>query len=442
MLAEYVQKRLEEGNAFIIIQVPPRHGKSELFSVYLPSWWRGNHPDENVLLVSYGADLAQGFSYRSREIFREMGPELWGLQLSQASSSKSTWEAEGHRGQMNAAGVGGPITGKGAHVAIIDDPVKGWEEAHSKNLRDKTWEWYQSVFRTRLEPGGSIILIMTRWHEDDLAGRLIKQKDGDPWEVIRLPAIAEEEDPLGREPGEALCPERYDERSLASIRTAVGGYVWEALYQQRPRQEEGELFKRQDFLYFHRDGDAYVLDTPYGVRRYPVSECWTFQTCDPAVSTKASADYFVLGTFAVTPHNDLLVLDIMRDRLQGPDQPDLMRRYYERFRPSFQAVESGAMGLNLYQAVVRAGLPVRELKAEADKRTRALPAAARYQARTVYHLRNAPWLDSAEAELLAFPHGANDDQVDVISYAAIVLAEYSGDVYEETLEDGVDFGIG
>ena len=442
MLAEYVQKRLEEGNAFIIIQIPPRHGKSELFSVYLPSWWRGNHPDENVLLVSYGADLAQGFSYRSREIFRETGPELWGLQLSQASSSKSTWEAEGHRGQMNAAGVGGPITGKGAHVAIIDDPVKGWEEAHSKNLRDKTWEWYQSVFRTRLEPGGSIIIIMTRWHEDDLAGRLIKQKDGDPWEVIRLPAIAEGEDPLGREPGEALCPERYDERSLASIRTAVGGYVWEALYQQRPRQEEGELFKRQDFLYFHRDGDAYVLDTPYGVRRYPVSECWTFQTCDPAVSTKASADYFVLGTFVVTPYNDLLVLDIMRDRLQGPDQPDLMRRYYERFRPSFQAVESGAMGLNLYQAVVRAGLPVRELKAEADKRTRALPAAARYQARTVYHLRNAPWLDSAEAELLAFPHGANDDQVDVISYAAIVLAEYSGDVYEETLEDGVDFGIG
>jgi predicted phage terminase large subunit-like protein len=443
-LAQQVQERLERGGVFIIVELPPRHGKSELFSIYLPSWWRGRRPEENVLLVSYGADLAQNFSYRAREVFREMGPELWSLELSQASSSKSTWESEGHHGQMNAAGVGGPITGKGAHLAIIDDPVKGWEDAHSRTFRERSYEWYQSVFRTRLEPGGSVLLIMTRWHEDDLAGRLIRQRDegqGDPWEVLKLPAVAEEGDPLGREPGQALSPDRYGEQELIRIRSAVGAYVWEALYQQRPRQAEGELFSRQDFRYFRREGDLYVLEGRDGVNRYPVAECWTFQACDPAVSTKASADWFVLGTFAATPHNDLLVLDICRDRLEGPDQPALLRRYYERFRPAFQAVESGALGLSLYQAMVRAGLPVRELKAEADKRTRALPVAARYQAGTVYHLAGAPWLDDLEEELLAFPHGAHDDQVDVVAYAAIILAEKASDAYEEALDGMVDLGI-
>ena len=192
---------------------------------------------------------------------------------------------------MVTAGVGGPITGKGADILIIDDPVKNAEEANSQTYRDKTWEWYQSTAYTRLEPKGAIILIMTRWHEDDLAGRLLKHMQngtGEKWEVINLPAIAEENDLLGRKPGEPLWPERYDLKELNRIKDTTGSYWWSALYQQRPQPPEGGLLKRSWIKYYQPH------ELPH------LEELDIYQAWDLAISTKETADYTVCTTVGVS----------------------------------------------------------------------------------------------------------------------------------------------
>jgi predicted phage terminase large subunit-like protein len=301
---------------------------------------------------------------------------------------------------------------------IIDDPVKNAEEANSKTYRDKAAEWYKSTAYTRIEPGGAVVIIQTRWHEDDLSGRLLTEEP-DKWTVISLPALADHADPLGRQPGEPLFPKRYDVPALEEIKRTLGGYWWNALYQQRPQSQEGGLFKQQYFKYWKPMDNGYDL----GHKKIPTSTCRIFQTCDPAASTKTTADYFVLSTWAQTKDNDLVLLDVLRARLEGPDQVSLFRQQYHRWSPAFQAVESVGLGKTLYQLLVREGLPIRELKPDRDKVTRALPAAARMEAGTIYFPANAPWLADFESELLTFPTGVHDDQVDTLSYAVQLIAQ-------------------
>jgi predicted phage terminase large subunit-like protein len=410
----------------------PTHN-SETTTVKFPAWYLGRHPDRRVIIASHTASLAARFSMRARNDFAQFAPEVWGLEVNPDVSAMYRWDVLDKNappgqppGGMIAAGIGGPITGQGAHLAIIDDPVKDAEAANSKVQRDAVWDWYRFVLRTRLFPGAAVILVLTRWHEDDLAGRLLRQagddSQADQWVVLRLPALAEENDPLGRQPGEALWPEQYDEKALEATKASVGSYVWAALYQQRPQPAEGGIFKRKYFRYYRTEAEWYTLHRPEGDKRVPKKDCWIFQTCDPAGSTKTTADYFVLGTWALTPDRELLLLDLIRERLEGPDQINLFRQAYLRFKPAVQAVESRGLGLTLYQMLLREGLPVVELKAETDKVTRALPAAARMQAGMVYFPKSAPWLGEYEAELLAFPSGEHDDQVDVTSYAAQIAA--------------------
>ena len=407
--------------------MPPRHGKSEVVSKKFPAWYLGRNPDKEVIVSSYSADLAYDFSRIARNTFREWGPKLWGLSLAGDSGAVGRWGVRDYRGGFVAAGVGGPITGRGAHVAIIDDPFKNYEEAASETIREKVLNWYKSTLRTRLAPGGAIVLVMTRWHEKDLAGELERAmaEDGEQWEIIDLPALAKENDILGRQNDEPLWPDRYSLSELEAIKTALGSYLWAALYQQRPSPAAGNKFKRAWFRYFEIIDGQGVLHTPgeeEETKRFPLNRCWCFQTCDPAGSTKTSADYFVLGTWLVTPHKDLLLRDIIRVRLEGPDQPKLFEQGYQRWNPKLQGVETKAMGLTLFQTLRRKGLPIIDLKAEVDKETRALPVMARMEAGTVYFLKNAPWLGSYEDELLMFPKGEYDDQVDVTSYAGIVVA--------------------
>lgn len=408
----------------LMVFMPPRHGKSELTSRYFPAWYLGTFPDKRIILASYEADFAATWGRKARNLLEEFGPSLFGVKVSPESSAASRWDIDGHEGGMVTAGVRGPITGKGANVAIIDDPVKNDQEAMSQTYRDAAWDWYRATFSTRIQEDGAIILVMTRWHEDDLAGRLLKaQKEGgDKWAIVNLPALAEENDLLGRQPGEPLCPELFTKETLEATKVRLGSYWWNALYQQRPMPAEGGIFKRTYFRYFTPEGDWYVLLRPDGLKRVPQKDCWKFQTCDPAGSTKTTADYFVLATWAVTPDRELLLLDLVRSRLEGPDQPRLFRDGYRRWMPLLQAVESKGLGLTLYQMLVREGLPVRELKADTDKVTRALPAAARMEAGMIYLPQSAPWLAEYEAELLSFPTGEHDDQVDVTSYAAQIVA--------------------
>lgn len=409
----------------LIITLPPRHGKSMLVSQYYPAWYLGRNPNKEIIISSYGAELAYDFSRKCREIFREFGPLVWNLNLSPDLQARNQWGIENHTGGLKAAGVGGPLTGRGGELILIDDPVKNWEEASSKTVRDTTYEWYRSTLRTRLAPGGRIILIQTRWHQDDLAGRLIADMQagtGEQWEVLNLPAIAGENDPLGRLPGTPLWPERFPLTELDKTRLSMGSYIWNALYQQSPGNPEGSLFKRQFFHYFTVKDDNFIINLPNDKTDIiPIKSCVCFQTCDPAGSAKSSADYFVLSTWYLTPKGQLLLRDVIREQLEGPDQPDLFRQAYQRWAPAVQGVEVAGLGLTLFQYLQRSGLPVVELKPDRDKVTRALPAAARYQSGSVYHYKPAPWLDAIEEELIGFPHAAHDDFVDTLSYAVRLM---------------------
>jgi len=417
----------------LIVAMPPRHGKSERVSKKFPAWHVGRNPGDEIILASYSIDLSRGFSRIARDTLMSHY-SVFGVRVDPQNQSAESWGIEGYRGGVTAAGVGGPITGRGAKIAIVDDPVKNSEEANSEVMRDKIWEWYQSTLYTRLTPDGRIIIVMTRWHEDDLVGRLLKKEreeieegthTGDRWTVINFPAIAEEGDYLGRQPGEPLWPEfGFDLQRLSQIRQDVGSYVFNALYQQRPSAAEGTIFKREYFRYFSEQtigNQQYFVLRGDVERRYRKESLWCFQTVDTANSTKTINDYFVVSTWYVTPEHDLLLYDVYRTHIEGPDQKPLMREMRGRYRPRFQAVENKTFGTNLIQEMRREGMTVRAVNVDTDKVTRSLVIAARYEVGMVYHREGAPWLTDYEDELLSFPRGKNDDQVDTASMAGEII---------------------
>ena len=215
--------------------MPPRHGKSMLTSQYFPAWYIGTYPDRRVIFTSYEADFAMSWGRKARDVIERQG-QAFGIKVRGDSSAAIRWDVDGHTGGMVTAGVGGPITGKGADLLIIDDPVKNDEEARSPRQREKIFEWFRSTAYTRLEPNGAIVLIMTRWHQEDLAGRLLEQKE-EQWDLLNLSALAHENDPLGRKPGEALWPARFSVEKLQAIRKTIGPYWWSCLYDQKPGRE-------------------------------------------------------------------------------------------------------------------------------------------------------------------------------------------------------------
>ncbi len=231
-LGRLIGQAVVRGGGRLVVNAPPRHGKSDLVSLWTPAWLLDNWPQRRVIIAAYGADLAAGkFGRDLREHFR-LNPNVRCRPRRDVGSAARWFTPQG--GGMVAVGVGGPITGFGADLLIIDDPVKNWEQAGSGAWRRKVVEWFNSTFYTRAEPGATILVAMTRWHEDDLTGYLVREH-GDAWRHVRLPALAEADDPLGRAPGEPLCPVRFDAAMLESIRRAVhGSGTWEALYQQQP----------------------------------------------------------------------------------------------------------------------------------------------------------------------------------------------------------------
>ncbi|MFF1358761.1 terminase large subunit domain-containing protein [Streptomyces sp. NPDC058297] len=243
-----VFRRIAAGERLqVMITCPPRHGKSQRASRWGPLWYLRRHPTHRVMLASYGADLADDHGRWVRDQLREH-PDTLGVRLDDGSRAANRFDLEQPRGSsvrggMVTAGVGGSLTGKGFNLGIIDDPFKGSEDANSPAQRERKWDWYQSVFYTRRAPGASIILINTRWHEDDLSGRILATEP-ENWILIDLPALAlSGDDPLGRQVGEALWPEQYDADELARTHKAVGERVWWALYQQQPRPLEGGVWK-------------------------------------------------------------------------------------------------------------------------------------------------------------------------------------------------------
>ncbi|NLT36712.1 MAG: phage terminase large subunit [Methanomassiliicoccus sp.] len=393
----------------LIITMPPRHGKSMLVSQYFPPWFLGTFPDKRVMLASYEAGFASSWGRKARDIMEAYGPAVWGIQVREDSKASDRWDLKGHPGGMVTAGVGGPLTGKGADVLIIDDPIKNAEEASSKVIREKAWEWYQSTAYTRLEPGGAVILIQTRWHKDDLAGRLLSQKarGGEKWDVLNLPAIAPEGDILGRVPGAPLWPERFDLPRLRAIKDTVGTYFWMAMYQQSPTEPGGNILKREWFTYYRDVPELHFI----------------VQSWDCAFKSGKASDYSACTTWGQTPGGYCL-LDVWRGRVEYPDLIRMARAQYDKHRPHAVIIEDAGSGQSLLQDLRRESIiPALPIKATKDKETRVNVISPLFESGRVHFPERHELLADLQEELLNFPNAEHDDMVDSISQALAYLKD-------------------
>lgn len=411
----------------LLVTMPPRHGKSMLTSHFFPAWYVGTKPDNRVLLAGYQAHFAARWGRRARGVMDGVGRELFDVAIDRKSSAADRWEIEGRMGGMETAGVGGALTGKGADLLIVDDPISNSEAADSETQRENLWEWWTSTAYTRLEPNASAVVIQTRWHEDDLAGRLLEEmeKGGEKWEVVNLPAIAEHGDALGRIPGESLWPERYDVAALTVKQRAVGSRVWSSLFQQSPTPGDGAVFSRKFFKYFTQDGNKLITkhDGVFNLRA-----CEVFGTVDLAISEEEEADWTVIQVWAVTEKGKSFLLFQVRERMgSGKRITDAIRAVYRRFKCDWVGVESVGFQSDIVRLVRQEGLSVRKFNPKnKSKKQRAMGGAVRIEQGDVY-FPDELWMPAFERELLAFDKGKNDDQVDALSYALNwVNAKYHG----------------
>lgn len=384
------------------------------------------------MLCSYAAEFAASWGRKTRDVIAEHGPYVFGVRVREDVAARDEWEIEAFRGGewhkteggMKTAGVGGPITGRGANVIIVDDPIKNAEEAFSTTYREKTWDWFNSTLMSRLEPGGRVVIILTRWHEDDLVGRLKKQMEegGEQWDIINLPALAEPDDLLGREEGEALWPTRYDAETLNQIREKRGEYWFSALYQQKPVPTGAAMFKMAGLTRYRIQSNSLLL-YPVGAEAptiWSLDACTKFATVDLAASSKTKADFTVISTWAQTPHHDLALLDVKRAHFEGPDHVPMMIQVWLTQKPTIFYIESTGFQLTTVQTALRSGLPVEPSYPDKDKTSRAIPAAAKLNSGKIALPYAAEWLNEVEAEIFRFPATEHDDITDTFSLAALV----------------------
>lgn len=383
----------------LLLSVPPRHGKSEMVTVRYPAYCLEADPTWRVIVGSYSQDLANKFSRKTRRIVRDRG-----IRLSRENYRVDDWATE-VEGGYRAAGVGTGVTGMGGEDVIIDDPVKSRAEANSRAYRDRVWDWYLDDISTRLEPEGGILVIMTRWHTDDLGGRLIREEglieEGGEWCVINLPALAEEDDPLGRQPGEALCPARYDEEKLTRIKRRLKE-SFTALFQGRPVALEGNIVKR------HWIGR-------YGAPPHESHVIQIVQSWDCSSKGAEIHSWNVCTTWAIT-RLGLYLLEVYRDHLDYPALKRAAISKAEQWNPHGVLIEDKANGQALIQDLRDETLvPVIPIEPEGDKITRLATESIAYEAGSVYHPERAPWLADFEGELCTAPNSEELDQVDSTS---------------------------
>lgn len=418
----------------LMINMPPRHGKSTLASLVFPAWFLGRYPDKRIIGASYSAELMRGFGRGARNIlgFAEYQAIFPGVRVTRESAAADRWDLDGRYGGYFGTSIGGAITGYGADVLLIDDPTKGEEQAESEQVRQNVIDWYYNDAYTRLEPGGAIVIIQTRWHEDDLSGHLLTQAQDDPtadqWEVLNLPAI---DCPLcARYPHEAGCvgelhalwPEKYPLEALERIRRNVGPRAFEAIYQQRPTLPEGNIFRRawMERRYTRR----WLAQQEERAAAGLAERWWKMQTIDTATREGVGANFSCIATWATDGISHFLV-DVWRERVDYPDLKRAVVAQYFTHRPRLVAVEDTTHGRPLYQEMTKdqGGVPLVLMPADGTKITRAESVTGWFEGGYVVLPEDAPWLPEWMSEHLSFPNAAYDDQVDTTSMALRLLTQ-------------------
>jgi predicted phage terminase large subunit-like protein len=414
----------------LIIQAPPRAGKSQLATIHFPAFYLGRHPQQQVITACHNTDLARFFGRQVRnlihtDLYKNIFP---GITLAADAKAANFWNTS-KGGVYFSAGVGSGIAGRGGHLIVVDDPIRTRADADSKHVRDQLWDWYRSDLYSRRMPDAAIVIIATRWHDDDLTGRLLLEQEsgtGDDWEVISLPAIAiDDDDQLGRKAGEALWPEWYPievlEQTKLVTMSSGGPREWSALYQQRPIAEESSYFKKEWVRYYNMPDLMSRMD-PYGKRPY----LHIYAASDYAVSGQGG-DYTVHIVGGVDPNDDLYILDLWRYQAESDAWVDALIQLIAKWKPLLWAEESGQIEKSVGPFITKR---MQEQKtycrregysSAKDKPTRARSIQARMSMGKVFLPIKASWLDSFLYEVSRFPAGSHDDQVDAISLLGRIL---------------------
>jgi predicted phage terminase large subunit-like protein len=427
LVSAKVAHTIAKGNGRLIISAPPRHGKSELITKNTPIWTLENFGQKNVILCTYGAQLSTDFGRKIRDIVQN-NTHLLDMRIRQDAHRVDNWLTD-KGGAMMSVGVGGPITGRGADVLLIDDYIKEIKEALSQNHRDYLWEWFQTTAFTRIEPGGSCIIIATRWHDDDLIGRILKHNPGGNWEQLIIPAIAEPpgynaKDPathhfvdiLGRKYGEALFPERYDTKALLERKQVLGTFFFNAMFQQRPENEDAKLTDKSWLKYFSS------LAELQNFSRLKFTRCWDL------AATEDGGDWTV-GVLCAYDEvtDDFYVLNVKRFQASPGGVERLVRQTALEDGPAVTVgieQEPGSSGkalVHAYRERVLHGFQVYANPTHNNKVLRAQPWLANVEAGKT-HLLTAGWNQPFVDEYDAFPGGEHDDQIDPTAAAYVHMS--------------------
>jgi len=402
-ISAVVAHAIAKGGGRIIISLPPRHGKSELITKNVPIWTLENYGRKNVILCSYGGDLSSDFGRQVRDLIK-INEQHLNLRIRQDAERVNNWLTN-QGGAMYSVGLGGPITGRGADVLIIDDYIKEIKESLSQLHRDYIWDWFVTTAYTRLEPGATVIIVATRWNHDDLIGRILKHEP-EKWTNIVIPAIAEEGDILGRPIGTPLFEERYPLEELLDRKKTLGSFFFNALYQQRPENDAGKLTNK-DWLQY--------LPVIPDLTGFELARIWDL------ACTEDGGDYIVGTLMGYSKTRDMtIILDVERGQI-GPlkvetlvadtalkDGPQIPI-YIER-----EPGSSGKLLISAYANNLLKGYKVDEVPANDKKLIRAQPFLAAVEARRVFLVR-AKWNEDWASEYDDFPTGEHDDQVDTAS---------------------------
>jgi predicted phage terminase large subunit-like protein len=409
---QFLADVLLKKSPLLILTAPPQHGKSELISRRFPAFALGRNPDLRIIATSYAADRALDFS---GEVQRIMDSERYNAifpearivgQFAKPGSAKRTaglFEVVDHRGRYLASGIGGGITGASADILIIDDPIKDFAEAMSETIRDSVYNWLTSAALTRVQEGGGVIIMATRWNMDDPIGRLL-EKQADRWKVLNFRAIAEVDEPPYRVAGEPLSVERFSLESLTKIRDGgvMSSYQWTALYQQRPSPVGGGIFKRNDWCFYKQAPDTFDE---------------MIQSWDCAFKDKSNSDY-VVGQVWGVKGADKYLLDQVRARLSFGATVNAIRSLTAKWpQTHVKLVEDKANGTAIIDTLKHEIPGIIPVQPEGGKEARAHAVSGDVEAHNVYLPEAAPWVHDFIEECAAFPASAHDDQVDAMTQA-------------------------